>query len=369
MPRIVNKTIDEIQADIINDIETKFGQIVPILPKAVFRVLAYVLAAIWVILYKFGAWLYLQIFVTSGDEEAVEYWGVLVGITRVAATAWQGVLELGVITTGGTLLAGTQFVNTDTQIVYISTSDVSLSSSNVIVPLKSVTLGFTSNLDNGTELKLATPLSALDDFGTITSTSVTAIDKEDLEDYRARVINRYKNPPQGGALSDYVIWSTEVSNVINAYPYVGSPGEVDVYIEVNDKTDGLADVTDIFNVEDSINQPDRRPVTAVINVASIVRTDVNITITTLDPDTSQLRSDIEEALTDYLLGREPFIAELATIDKSKIDTSRLTGSFQPILDANNASIVSLTFDVGSGTITTYTLGDGEKAKLGSLTFA
>lgn len=80
-------TITQIAAQIIADIETKIGQTVPTLPKAFYRVLAYAQAGVIVLQYRFAAWIYLQIFAQTADEEALVRIGEQYGIFRAPAVA------------------------------------------------------------------------------------------------------------------------------------------------------------------------------------------------------------------------------------------------------------------------------------------
>lgn len=60
-------TIDEIRDSIVSQIEASIGQTVPLLPKAFIRVLAKVLAAAILVLYKYGGFIFLQIFVSTAS--------------------------------------------------------------------------------------------------------------------------------------------------------------------------------------------------------------------------------------------------------------------------------------------------------------
>ena len=73
-------TIATIRDQIIADIESKIGQTVPVLPKAFFRVLATALAGVLALLYRFGAWIYRQIFVATADAEALALRGAEFGV-------------------------------------------------------------------------------------------------------------------------------------------------------------------------------------------------------------------------------------------------------------------------------------------------
>ncbi|MXC98354.1 baseplate J/gp47 family protein, partial [Escherichia coli] len=53
----------------------------------------------------------------------------------------------------------------------------------------------------------------------VPDTLTGGFDTEDLETWRARVIERYYWTPQGGADGDYVVWAKEVPGITRAWTY------------------------------------------------------------------------------------------------------------------------------------------------------
>lgn len=83
-------TLAEIRDQILSDIESATGQSTPLLPKAVWRVLAAAMAGALVLLYRFGAWAYRQIFTLTADEEGLYNKAAEYGMTRAPAVQWIG---------------------------------------------------------------------------------------------------------------------------------------------------------------------------------------------------------------------------------------------------------------------------------------
>ena len=83
-------TTQELSAAIVGQIEAQIGQTVPLLPKAFIRVLAKVLAAVFITLYKYIGFIGLQLFVRTASGAATVIngktitplieWGRLIGI-------------------------------------------------------------------------------------------------------------------------------------------------------------------------------------------------------------------------------------------------------------------------------------------------
>jgi uncharacterized phage protein gp47/JayE len=202
-------------------------------------------------------------------------------------------------------------------------------------------------------------------------------DQEALETYRTRVIAAYQKRPQGGSLADYEKWGLEAPNAENIYVYAdsGNPGKVDIYVEVDNQVDGIPTSSQLAIVEDYINfNPvtgiaDRRPVTAEINMFGITRRIFDVEIFSLSPDTPELRTDIEDAISNILLTKEPFILGLSTNRNDTIQQGEIFGIVFAIAGAAGSTFNDLILSESSIGIDIAVLGEGEKAKLGTVTFS
>src|SRR5690242_19672548 len=137
----------EIADNIIGQIEAALSQTVPLLPKAFTRVLGKVLAGVLVILYKYGGFIFLQLFVSTASmaetvvngktiKPLVE-WGRLIGVgDPLAATRAELDITVTVTNQVGTLPAGSQLLRTDTGVVYQTTTVVALSAPTVTVTVR-----------------------------------------------------------------------------------------------------------------------------------------------------------------------------------------------------------------------------------------
>ncbi|MFO3731331.1 baseplate J/gp47 family protein [Citrobacter koseri] len=116
-----------------------------------------------------------------------------------------------------TLPAGTQ-IQRDDQVTFTTTQTVTASDGLLRVPVVADVAGSAGNTDDGTALRLGTPVSGIPSTG-YADTLNGGDDVEELETWRARVMERYYWTPQGGADPDYVIWAKEIAVITRAWTF------------------------------------------------------------------------------------------------------------------------------------------------------
>lgn len=363
-------TIKEIRDILIANIESRIGQLVPLLPKAVWRVLSAAIAGIFILLYKFGSFNFVQIFPQTAGESALERWGNLVDINRNPAEAARIECQF-TGEDGSVILTSSRLVNNSTGTVYIVDADTTIVAGVATTTMIATQNGIIGNVSNGKVFNFVTPLAGVDNQCTVTDTIATGIDKEDLEIYRSRVVDRFRKIPQGGAFADYEQWGLEVSTIISVFPYSGDvEGTVLVFIKSSIGVDGIPSAGEITEVEDSIQQSDRRPVTAEVFVLPIIVIPFKVTVFGLDEDTSEARDNIETFLTQFFLDRQPFVEGLSIINKSLITNTEISQIISLSIQTLGANFDDVVFEVvGTGDIITkFNLGQGETAKLDSVEY-
>lgn len=380
-------TTAALDAQIVGQIAGSLGQTVPFLPKAFVHVLAKVLAGVFVLLFKYAGWMSLQLFVAHASDKETTVngrkirplveWGRLIGVGDPdAATRAELWLTVTVKTQVGSLAAGQQAVRTETGFVYIVIAPVALDAPTVQVQIRAIGspnngdgTGSLGNLQPGDIVEFANTPAGVATKATVTSQAVTAADAETIERYRARITQRLQRRPQGGAYADYQQWSEEVEGIVNAYPYAGDPGEVDIFIEADEASsgspDGIPTAPQLTAVLASIELNEaglatRRPVNAALNVLPITRSAFSVQISGLEPETDESKDAINEGLDEYLRSREPFIVGLSSLPRAdRITQSALGGIVDSIVNAKGATVTTVTLLSGAA----YTLSPGEKAKL------
>ena len=371
---LTTPTIKEIQSNIINDLEIKLGQTIPFLSKLVFRILAYALAGVWIILYKYGVDQFNQRFAQLALDFYLVLLGEIIGVVRQPATTWKGEAEF-TSTTTGTLQPNTQLVNNNTGVVYLVTEAATLISGTVTIKLVSTTGGEIGNLDVADVLTFVSPPPGVADTAEISLITIVGEDLEDLEVYRQRVIDGYQKKPQGGALADYELWAEEAPNVINAYPYAGSdPAEIDVYIEVDNQTDGIPTAAQrtatlaYINFDPITGKATRRPVRAIVSVLPISRSAYDVEVIGLTPDTADIRSAIETGLSALFLSKENYIQGLSISRNDTISRSEAQSIVQAVAQQNEATVSNVIVRKSGTIIDLDVLDPGEKAKKGNVTY-
>ncbi len=397
---LTTPTTKEINDNIIVRLEASLNQTVPLLPKAFLRVLARVLAGVFILLYKYGGFVFLQIFVrtASGKDTTVngvsvnplKFWGRLIGIgDPVPATNAELLINIIVTSQTGTLPSGTQLVNSDNGVTYITIGSVALTSPTVQATIRAVSdqaggagAGAIGNLDQGAVVTFANPLANVDRSAAVAAQMVTGSGAETTEAYRQRIIDRFQKRPQGGAYADYEHWAKEAAGIINVFPYTGDPGEVDVYSEATVESSGSPDgiptvaqlqaVLNIINL-DSSGLASRRNANAFVNSFPITRTGFDITITGISgvDDLARVRTDVTAAVTEYFSSVEPFIPGLSVpIRNDQLTKTRVSAIVEDIVTAVGGTFTSAVFNTtgATGGLFSYVLGKGEKAKASNVVF-
>lgn len=388
-------TTAAIAANIVSQIEAQIGQSVPFLPKSFIRVLAKALAGVYVVLFKYGSFIWLQMFVrTASDQDftvngvvvnPLKEWGRLVGITDpTAATQAQTQVTVTVTNQTGFLRSGSQLLGPTNGIVYTVTGDVALNAPTVSAVVTASGdqqggdgAGSIGNLDAGAVIAFANPLPNVGREVTVVSQVVTGSDGETSDSYRRRILDRFQKRPQGGAYADYEQWGEEAEGVLNVYPYTGGcPGQVDLYVESATEPDGVPTnaqmqaVLEVVNLDPS-GLATRRPANALVNSYPITRAtfDVKVLGLSVPGDLATVRDQIEEAAREYFLSREPYIVGLSVGQRTdQIAQSALGGVVYDVVSNNGGLYTGLTITANGVNVGLYFLGIGEKAKLGALTY-
>ena len=393
-------TTKQISENIIAQLEASLNQTIPLLPKSFLRVLAKALSGVFILLYKYGGFMFLQIFVQTASAKStvvngqtivpLTNWGRLIGVgDPVAATNAELLIDITVENQTGSLPSNTQLVSTSNGVTYITIGAVLLDSPTVQATIRAVSdqsggggAGTIGNLNPGDVVSFANPIANVSRNATVDSQVVTGADAESTDAYRARVIDRFQKRPQGGAYADYEQWGEEAAGIINVYPYTGDPGQVDVYseatVESSGDPDGIPTVAQLQAVLDLINLDSdglasRRNANAFVNSLPITRTSFDVTVTGISgvDDLATVQTDVTTALTEYFLSVEPFIVGLSVPPRQdQITNTRVSAIVEDIVTAAGGTFISAVFfETGSTTgLTTYILGEGEKAKVDTVSF-
>jgi uncharacterized phage protein gp47/JayE len=387
------KTAKEISDVMITQLEVAFNQSIPLAPKAFNRVLAKACGLVFVALMQFAQFILLQMFVKYASNKPftvggitltpLKRWGDLVGIFQGTGARWEGTVTFNVLSPSGVLLSGSQIIDTATEEMYLTIGDTTITGATISPTVRAVNYSEAADLDVGDAVELVSAPAQLSKEGTVATDTVQGADPETTEAFRANILQFFAARPQGGAYADYWEWGSEVDGVANIYPYAGGtdgvptsgPGQVDVYVK-SDSGDGTASASLLSSVAANIEQTaatglaNRRPVNDYVNTVSIYLDTVDVTISGLPPslDTPEIRADIEEALDNYIAGRENYIVGLTVAPRKDFITSTEAGGVAGrVAAANGATItgVALSRSYEGGSFDVSSLREGEQVRSGT----
>lgn len=396
---MAGKTIKSISDGIISQLESSLNQTIPLLEKSFNRVLAKSTASVFVMLEYYNNFMFKQWFVNTCSAEDItvlgitinplNYWGNLIGLDgRKPGTRFEGEISIVVDQIGGILDAGTQLQSAQNGFTYITSQQYTLTTNpqliNVIAaddPSGNNGVGANGNLSAGDVLSFVNPLAQVGTEATVTNQLVAGANPETADAYRNRVIDAFRRRKQGGAPVDYEIWGESVDGISNIYPYTGQPGEVDVYVEAtvasSGSPDGIPTPTQLLSVNDAIQfdvngKASRRPIGSLVNTLPITRTGFKVIVSGLNVDNqSQVEGFITDAVSDFFLSSEPYIVGLSTPPRvDQISVIAVQSVINDVVSANNGTFyqASLFVYATGGSVDTYQLGKGEKAKLSEITY-
>ncbi|MBB2841472.1 UNVERIFIED_ORG: putative phage protein gp47/JayE [Rhizobium etli] len=305
------------------------------------------------------AYLARQLFISTATGQ----WLVLhcsdIGIYRKQAAAASGLIT-GTGAPLATYPAGVRFVSGS--ITYLSTAPATADGAGALtMAVLSEVRGAASNRDAGGLLALADPV-LYPDLSSEWEVSEDGLgggaDIESDDSLRARGLQRKRNPPGGGTLTDYERIALAVPGVLAAWAFRGSNsvGSVFVYFLFAGRDDFIPEAGDVAAVQAAIDAQRLIRVDDSVAVAPVAHP-VDITIDGLSADTPEIRAAIETAISAMFLARcKPGIAgNTFTLSRSWISEaiSTVSGEDRHELTAPATDIV---------------LSGGEFPTLGTVTY-
>ncbi|WP_176330982.1 baseplate J/gp47 family protein [Burkholderia vietnamiensis] len=228
------KTLAQLRADAMADIAAALEGSDPLLRNAALKIIGVVLAGMTNEEYGYLDWIAKQTNPFTAEGEYLEAWGALKKVFRKDASA----ASLSATFTG---IAGRQ-LDADVPVVrgdgvtYTTLATEVVVGTTVSITIFADVAGADGNADAGTVVSLGVAVDGIQSNGVVTGTVSSGADIEDQEQYRARVLEAYQNPPQGGNRADYVSWALDVAGVTRAWcaPNAFGAGTVVVYVMLDD---------------------------------------------------------------------------------------------------------------------------------------
>jgi uncharacterized phage protein gp47/JayE len=288
----LTQLIDTVKADLFG----RFPDLDPQLTNSFAANLAEVIAGGINGLYGYLDWITDQQFPDTADDENVERWASVFGLSRLAATKSDGnVTFTGTI--GSAVSTGEELVSSNGTTYTVDTGfTLALASEDHAVTAKQAGTG--GNLGASAIITFVSVPSGMDSTATVAGSGLTGgTDRETDTELRARIIIKIASPPKGGKTGDYEQWAVEATDVTRSwvrnkttgatYGDTIPSGHVWQYFVMDatyttDATLGIPAAGDATDIEAYINP--LAPVTAVYDarIPSADTVDFNLTII---PDT------------------------------------------------------------------------------------
>ena len=146
-------------------------------------------------------------------------------------------------------------------------------------------------------VSLVSPLDNVDSTAVVQEVTQAGEDIETVTSFRSRFLEEVRNPPQGGAATDYLSWMNAMTGVTRSWvlPNYYGMGTVGCTF-VNDNADDIFPDDDaVSTVQDALEI--LAPATAIITVFAPEENSVDMTIR-LSPNTAAVRTAVQAELED-----------------------------------------------------------------------
>ncbi|SNT29087.1 Uncharacterized phage protein gp47/JayE [Noviherbaspirillum humi] len=310
------------------------------LAASVLNVLAYVNGGAASGLYGYLDWLSAQLMIDTCEQEYLDRWAGIWGVTRTAAAPATGNVTL-TGSAGATVPAGSLLQRADGQ-QFRTSADVTLSAGTGTAAVTSIASGAAANTAAGVVLVLVSPVVGVNSSASVATGGLSgAADAEADDALRSRLLARIQTPPHGGSSNDYLSWSLEVAGVTRAwvYPQELGAGTVTVRFVRDNDTSLIPDAGEVATVQAYLDA--RRPVTAQVTVAAPIADTLNFQIQAVSPNTAAVQAAIQAELADLLL-REATPGGTLYLSHIRAAISAAAGEANHVLVSPSADVVSAT---------------------------
>jgi uncharacterized phage protein gp47/JayE len=289
------------------------------IPNSVLRVMSDNQGALCHLTLQYVDWLALQLLPDTAETEWLDRHGNIWLVNsdgtkgRKMATLSAGTASFQGIVDGSVLPANTQLQSavgmpqgsdSPNQLVSFETMQDITASAFVLVsgPVRALDTGSVGNVPDGTAVTMLTPVDGVSQTGFIVHVD-GGTEGETDDQLRARILQRIRNPPMGGAVADYVAWALAVPGVTRAWaaPEQGV-GTITVRFLMDDlraSDNGWPTPTDVLTVAAYIYK--MRPVTVKDTyVLAPIKQFIDITINNLVPNTTEVQAEVQQSILNML---------------------------------------------------------------------
>ena len=273
----------------------------PLLPRGILDALVGVLAGAEHSLAAYVAWAADQLLPDTAEAEFLDRWGTILGEPRKAAAYSAGEVVFTGATNGSVIPAGTSLTRADGW-PYESTASATVVATVATVLVASTRAGVLGDVDVGGILTLGAAISGVPSTGTVAAGGLSGgADSETDEQYRARVLDRFRTPPATGTAADYVRWALENAGVTRAWCLPNNAGASTVgvtFVQDGDPVSIIPTSAEVAGVQSYIDA--RAPVTAIVTVFAPSSVAVDFEVQLLVSTGADVQAAVTEALEELL---------------------------------------------------------------------
>lgn len=210
-------------------------------------------------------------FLENSNTEELEKRASEYGVTRKLGQKAKGAVTftgtVGAIVPKGTL------VSTTTGLLFETDHEIKLTEAEGTVNITAKEIGSMYNLEVGTITNLPMPVSSVVSISNKVKT-IGGVNKETDKELLGRILDKIKNPSNGGNIADFRRWATEVNGVGDAkvFPLWNGNGTVKIVPITTEKK--APDSNIIANVKNNIEA--KKPIFGQVTVEAPLETTVNI---------------------------------------------------------------------------------------------
>lgn len=278
-----------------SDVETRLPGADSRLRHSVLDVLVRVHAGALAGLYGYISSVADQIIIDTASGEYLARHAAIWGVRRKAAVA--AIVSATATGTNGAVIPAASELTRSDGTIYVTRAAATISAGSATIMVEAAEAGPNGDIGSGTPLTFSSAVSGVNSGVAVIATTTAGAAEEDDGSLKARLLERIRTPPQGGAVGDYVGWALAQSGVTRAWCYPGwlGAGTVGLTFVMDGRPNPIPLSGDVDAVQAALDI--LRPVTADLTVFAPATVAVPFTITAA-PSTPEVRAAIVAELDD-----------------------------------------------------------------------
>ena len=293
-------SLAELDARLAADIESRLPGADPRLRRSMLGILARTVAGAHHELYGYLDWLARALFPDTAEAAELGRWAVVWGITRHAATSAAGTLT--VTGTSGIVVPSGTVWRSGAGVEYAASAAATLADGTATVSVTARIPGRAGNAATAVKVSLVTPIAGVVSEAAVATAIAGGAEAESDDSLRTRLLDRIRRPPSLGTSADYVRWARAAHPAVTrawCQSLTSGLGTVSVLFMTDAATDDGIPASTVVDAVDAYIEA-RRPVTADVTVEAPTAVGLDVTLSSVDPDTAAVRAAVEAEIADLV---------------------------------------------------------------------